>query len=139
MITNNKGEPVWRKITRHPAKKNLEGITISEGKKELISFQGLICERCSKEVRTKSQLELDHIKPICLGGQEFSMSNFQMLCIPCHRKKSLRDRKILKEFKVVIGSTPFWHTCLSDDEINQYINILGSLYQQKTVVERYHG
>jgi len=38
-----------------------------------------------------SELELDHAKPLHLGGTEHP-DNCQLLCVACHRKKTTRER-----------------------------------------------
>lgn len=39
-----------------------------------------------------ASLQLDHIKPLHLGGDE-SPANFQLLCGPCHQKKSAAEHR----------------------------------------------
>lgn len=39
-----------------------------------------------------AMLELDHIRPLHRGGNE-SPANCQLLCIPCHREKTQRERR----------------------------------------------
>ena len=39
----------------------------------------------------ESQLILDHIKPIALGGDEFNESNLQILCRECNKSKTAKD------------------------------------------------
>jgi len=38
-----------------------------------------------------SQLILDHISPIALGGEEFNESNLQILCLDCNKIKTQKD------------------------------------------------
>lgn len=37
---------------------------------------------------------LDHIKPIMLGGHGTDLSNLQVLCVPCHKKKTAQESKL---------------------------------------------
>ena len=36
--------------------------------------------------------ELDHIRPLCDGGEDDALSNAQALCGTCHNQKSQRER-----------------------------------------------
>jgi len=40
--------------------------------------------------------EVDHIKAVALGGDQWDEKNFQVLCSDCHKKKTALDMKILK-------------------------------------------
>jgi 5-methylcytosine-specific restriction enzyme A len=46
------------------------------------------CQICG---RVSAQLEVDHIVPLSMGGNN-SISNLQSLCKTCHKLKSDRDR-----------------------------------------------
>ena len=50
-------------------------------------------EKCSKCGKSDIPLTLDHIKPIALGGKN-ELKNSQLLCIPCHVKKTRGDSRI---------------------------------------------
>lgn len=52
------------------------------------------CQHCLKAGRYTKGNQCDHIKPRAEGGGD-EMSNLQLLCIPCHNIKSLRDRGYL--------------------------------------------
>lgn len=68
------------------------------------------CRGCSKDFPA-SQVQVDHISPAVSPEEGFTtwdsfinnlycdVSNLQVLCIPCHSKKSSEERKIRKEFK----------------------------------------
>lgn len=45
------------------------------------------CQHCG---RIGGQLEIDHIIPISKGGTD-KESNLQVLCVGCHREKSIHD------------------------------------------------
>jgi len=56
------------------------------------------CALCGKmprvgDVIDYSQLVMDHVEPVCLGGPEFDENNCQILCRDCDRKKTAEDRK----------------------------------------------
>lgn len=38
-------------------------------------------------------LEMDHIIPIALGGDEYDLNNLQTLCKPCHKKKTSKEAR----------------------------------------------
>jgi 5-methylcytosine-specific restriction protein A len=38
--------------------------------------------------------ELDHIKPIRLGGEMYDIENLQSLCKSCHGRKSAKERNL---------------------------------------------
>lgn len=48
------------------------------------------CQMCKKFVDYPRGFELDHIKPIWAGGDN-SDENLQILCPPCHEKKTLEE------------------------------------------------
>lgn len=53
------------------------------------------CEGCGIILGGKS-FEIDHILPAALGGTA-TQSNGRLLCIPCHREKTVKDvRRIRK-------------------------------------------
>ncbi len=64
-------------------------------KETLIARDGERCISCgAKEV----PLTLDHIHPIALGGKN-ELENSQLLCIPCHTKKTRHDsRRAYRKF-----------------------------------------
>lgn len=47
------------------------------------------CRWCGKE----SDLQLDHIIPLSLGGSKWDPANVQTLCSGCHDVKSAQDRR----------------------------------------------
>ncbi len=59
-------------------------------KEKLIERDGARCAACgAKDV----PLTLDHIRPIALGGKN-ELANAQLLCVPCHVKKTKRDSRV---------------------------------------------
>lgn len=47
----------------------------------------------------KAGLELDHIKPIAIGGEEYERSNVQLLCVVCHKKKTRIDMQVIARYR----------------------------------------
>ena len=51
--------------------------------------QKLVCAICQRPL-TLETAEVDHIKPLCLGGDNHPR-NFQILCHECHKIKTVGD------------------------------------------------
>lgn len=62
-------------------------------KEKLIELYGEKCVDCGRD---DVMLTLDHIHPISLGGKN-EVANCQLLCVPCHTKKTKTDSKIAFE------------------------------------------
>lgn len=45
------------------------------------------CQSCSTSNNPVLACDVDHIKPIALGGAKLSLANLQSLCRSCHNKK----------------------------------------------------
>ena len=50
------------------------------------------CRECGKLGRQVLTTEIDHIKPVRLGGEKYDRTNVQGLCTPCHSRKSALER-----------------------------------------------
>lgn len=50
-----------------------------------------LCQHCLPKGRVRVGNQCDHIKPKAQGGTD-DLDNLQLLCRPCHDRKSLRDR-----------------------------------------------
>lgn len=59
-------------------------------REKLVEMFGEKCAVCGKH---DVPLTLDHIKPIALGGKN-ELGNTQLLCLPCHEKKTRTDSRI---------------------------------------------
>lgn len=46
------------------------------------------CQNCGDK---ESSFEVDHIKAIALGGENWNLDNLQLLCINCHKLKTRKD------------------------------------------------
>ncbi len=55
------------------------------------------CEKCAAQLEIDVVIgHVDHIIPISHGGKS-EMENLQLLCVPCHEKKSRMDKKSFKK------------------------------------------
>ena len=63
--------------------------------------KGLSCKKCG----SVEGVEIDHVKPIFLGGQN-CYENLQLLCKPCHAKKTRMEKMIKTQPQNVPES--FW-------------------------------
>ena len=59
---------------------------------KVLKLRGKICELCGDFGD-----EVDHILPMRLGGSKHNLSNLQVLCRNCHKKKTEIDRKTQPE------------------------------------------
>lgn len=60
-------------------------------KRQLVINRAMgLCEACEREGRVTPGVEVDHIIPVSRGGDE-SLTNLQLLCVPCHRKKTANE------------------------------------------------
>ena len=61
-----------------------------------------LCELCEKAGFIVPAKEIDHIKPMRLGGSWTSIDNLQSLCSLCHQRKTLSEvRKNIKNKKKI--------------------------------------
>jgi 5-methylcytosine-specific restriction enzyme A len=51
-----------------------------------------LCAECKRQKRVSYGMELDHIKPLHLGGSN-APENLQWLCVEHHREKSQREEQ----------------------------------------------
>jgi 5-methylcytosine-specific restriction endonuclease McrA len=56
------------------------------------------CSICGKRFR-KSQLDVDHIIPVRMGGDLYDKKNLRTLCKECHKSKSRLDSGALSQLK----------------------------------------
>ena len=52
-----------------------------------------LCRSCKKHDRVTLAEEVDHIKPLWEGGQEYDRDNLQSLCKNCHIDKTSKEAK----------------------------------------------
>lgn len=78
-------------------------------KEKVKERDGFRCIRCGWEekkkmkidgfVEWKTNLEVDHILPMKLGGAELDVNNLQTLCFICHDKKNRFDQSLIAKYK----------------------------------------
>jgi 5-methylcytosine-specific restriction endonuclease McrA len=51
------------------------------------------CRECARVCGGPKEAQADHVKPISQGGERYDVDNGQCLCIACHARKTLRERK----------------------------------------------
>lgn len=64
--------------------------------------QGFIVDSFGNKWK-QSSLVVDHIIPIALGGDEFSLSNMQTLCRECNNIKNAQDQSNISKAKQKVG------------------------------------
>ena len=52
-----------------------------------------ICVMCKAQGKLTPGDHIDHIRPIEQGGAALDESNLQTLCISCHARKTLKERR----------------------------------------------
>ena len=52
-----------------------------------------LCRNCKVRGYVTLATEVDHIKPLWEGGQEYDRNNLQSLCSPCHIEKTSAEAK----------------------------------------------
>lgn len=59
-------------------------------------YYGHACKACGIMYE---DMHIDHITPVFAGGGGCWLSNFQLLCIDCHKKKTKADYKLYRNAK----------------------------------------
>ena len=75
---------------RYQRFRKVEGLKARKKKSRLRARHGCQCVHCEQSFRFK-ELTIDHILPLVRGGNS-NIDNLQLLCPPCHRKKSNREQ-----------------------------------------------
>jgi len=91
--------------------KNKYGYKNKQSGEILIKKYGEECNQCG----INRNLQLDHIIPICFGGDEFDINNHQLLCCHCHYKKTGLESRVIniaKKIGFIKGRTPNWFSYL---------------------------
>ncbi|MEK6959655.1 MAG: HNH endonuclease signature motif containing protein [Nanoarchaeota archaeon] len=65
-------------------------------RKEVLRRDGRRCSICEKRY-PYSQLDVDHIISLNMGGEAFDKKNLRTLCKECHKAKTRLDRSVEKE------------------------------------------
>ena len=63
-----------------------------------------LCNTCKQAGYTTPGTDVDHITPIRLGGQPYSIKNLQTLCKSCHARKSGKEVYEKKYKKLITES-----------------------------------
>jgi len=58
-------------------------------------------DRYTIDFEDDGKLEVDHIKPVSIGGDSLDLDNLQTLCIGCHKIKTAEDMKVISEFRMI--------------------------------------
>ena len=58
---------------------------------EILERDLYMCQTCGI---SNQYLDIDHIIPKSLGGDDWNPDNLQVLCKPCHESKSLQDNRL---------------------------------------------
>lgn len=66
-------------------------VTWNSLREKIIKRDGKICADCKKEGTESYEIEVDHITAIVNGGKMWDENNLQVLCKPCHNKKTKKD------------------------------------------------
>ena len=53
-----------------------------------------LCRTCMAQGNVTEAKHVDHIMPIKQGGKRYDEDNLQPLCIPCHNRKTKKERNI---------------------------------------------
>jgi 5-methylcytosine-specific restriction endonuclease McrA len=87
----------------------------------------LVCNKCKKKIEgvnltesysTWGCLQVDHIVPIWIGGEEFDKSNLQILCMECANKKNKKDQKDFRNYKMSLVAICYLHCLFEDNNPN---------------------
>mgnify|MGYP006286871809 CR=1 FL=1 len=65
-------------------------------RKDVLRRDNYRCSICRRRFR-KSELQIDHIIPVRMGGQYFDKANLRTLCKECHKAKTRLDDEALRE------------------------------------------
>jgi len=98
-INDEEANELYNYLYAYFRKSNNRKIYSDELKKDLLIDQSYCCNICKKQIKLQTS-ELDHIIPWTLVGDELGITNLQMLCIDCNRRKSKNIAYNLKMFLV---------------------------------------
>ena len=93
-LTNQLLQQANKRLNANEAQKTAKRKKLSEPERREIAIrQDWNCANPDGKCTLKGKLkeyDIDHIKPLCQGGQD-EPSNFQAICPACHRRKTERD------------------------------------------------
>jgi len=95
----------WRIVSWHLLKKGYKRQSCGKFREQVLERQNHKCNYCRSEVSfgEYSNADVDHVVGLHAGGQTV-LHNLQVLCVPCHRKKtSLESRRVSFALSTVMG------------------------------------
>ena len=94
------------------------------------------CQSCRKALSFdgKGIWEIDHIKPISLGGIT-ALSNLQVLCIECHEEKSRPERGLANKHRFNAMRAKRWHSHHQKDVL--IVKLQTEIARLKTIIAGY--
>ena len=78
-------------------------------RKQILDRQGWVCYSCKKEIADFRKCNMDHIKALCMGGDN-SKDNFVALCKSCHSVKTSHEKYSTIGGERLYKVLPFNHT-----------------------------
>jgi len=82
--------------TLYWAKRNVKYSSLSARVCKLVVRQSLTCPLCNNVFSNDSRIEVDHIKPIAIGGTD-RYDNLQAVHDYCHKSKTNKDLQLIRE------------------------------------------
>ena len=74
-------------------------------RREILEHDSNTCRICGRsENRNDVPLDIDHIVPKSLGGNEWNHGNLQVLCRSCHEAKIMLDNRLFLARRRSYGS-----------------------------------
>ena len=100
------------KCTEKYYKEHDKSISWSGQRRKALRRDNFTCKRCGVrhaihldkytiDFEDDGKLEVDHIKPVSIGGDSLDLENLQTLCINCHKIKTAEDMKVISEFRMI--------------------------------------
>lgn len=92
LSTDTRSRLQVQQTTRNPdAEKRTRGRSWME-KRDRWFRNHPLCAECERQGRVTAATQLDHVVPLIDGGADDD-SNYQSLCVPCHKEKTAREAK----------------------------------------------
>lgn len=89
---NNRPKKEFERIEKSEHSRFLQSTAWRRIRESIIRRDKNICQVCKIAIHlTKRPAEVDHIKPIALGGSYTDPDNLQTLCSRCHKSKTAKE------------------------------------------------